>query len=69
MALPEHFICEQCGVRFLMDFCPVVLCAAHGEDEHCHTGYRELCADGSWRYAASSPDCLPFATSDYLDGA
>jgi hypothetical protein len=65
--LPDHWRCEQCGRRFLLDFQPAVMCTAHSEGAHCHTGHQELMADGSTLFVPASPSCLPFATTEWVE--
>ncbi len=61
----ERWVCDECGLTFILDLEPATRCASHGDDEHCHTGHRIICHDGKVIYAASRTDCQPFSTADY----
>lgn len=67
MALPDHYICEHCGLRFVLDLAPMVMCATHGDDDECHAGEWLLFADGNIQRAAQSPECITFATSEWTE--
>lgn len=63
LRMPETWICERCGIRFLLLFSKRVHCLAHGEDAEpcCHVG--EMMVDGDGRRIAwvAYPSCLPCA--------
>ena len=67
MALPDHYRCDVCGLRFVLTLEPLIMCATHGEDDHCHVGEFLLCDDGRTQRAAQSPECITFATSEWTE--
>ena len=67
MALPDHYRCEQCGCRFVIDFAPRLMCATHGDGDCCHVGEYLLDADGRVIAACAGPDCITFATTEWSE--